>query len=38
MDLQQEIDVRRAEIRTDEYAMSIGEWISLYENAEQTQQ
>ena len=34
MDLQQEIDARRAEIRTDEYAMSIGEWISLYENEE----
>lgn len=34
MDLQQEIDARRAEIRTDEYAMSIGEWISLYENKE----
>jgi len=34
MDLQQEIDAKRAEIRTDGYAMSIGEWISLYENNE----
>ncbi|GCE03959.1 DUF262 domain-containing protein [Dictyobacter aurantiacus] len=34
MDLQQEIDARRAEIRSDNYAMSIGELISLYENEE----
>jgi len=34
MDLQQEIDARRSEIRSDSYAMSIGEWISLYENNE----
>src|SRR4051812_21140534 len=34
IDLQQEIDKRRSEIRTDDYAMSIGEWISLYENSE----
>jgi hypothetical protein len=34
MDLQQEIDARRSEIRTDSYAMSVGEWISLYEHKE----
>lgn len=34
MALQDEIDQRRREIRTDGYAMSIGEWISLYENGE----
>lgn len=28
------IDARRKEIRTDGYQMSIGEWISLYENKE----
>ena len=32
--LQQEIDERRKEIRTDGYSMSIGEWMSLYENDE----
>jgi uncharacterized protein with ParB-like and HNH nuclease domain len=32
--LQEEIDKRRQEIRTDGYLMSIGEWISLYENNE----
>jgi len=32
--LQEEIDKRRQEIRTDGYSMSIGEWISLYENNE----
>jgi hypothetical protein len=32
--LQEEIDQRRQEIRTDSYSMSIGEWISLYENNE----
>lgn len=34
MSLIQEIDSRRREIRTDGYAMSIGEWISLYEKEE----
>ena len=34
MDLQREIDVARAEIRTDGYSVSIGEWISLYEKSE----
>ena len=34
MDLQQELDARRSEIRTDGYAISIGEWISLYQNGE----
>ena len=34
MSLQKEIDLMRAEIRTDGYAMSIGEWISLYEKNE----
>jgi hypothetical protein len=34
MTLQTEIDTQRAEIRTDELQMSIGEWISLYENHE----
>lgn len=34
MGLQDEIDKMRSEIRTDDYAMSIGEWISLYQNAE----
>ena len=32
--LQKEIDDMRKEIRTDGYSMSIGEWISLYENNE----
>lgn len=32
--LQKMIDEKRAEIRTDEYSMSIGEWINLYENNE----
>lgn len=31
MELQQEIDKTRAEIRTDGYPISIGEWISIYE-------
>jgi len=30
MSLQKEIDKRRAEIRTDGYAVSIGEWMSMY--------
>lgn len=34
MSLQNEIDERRKEIRTDGYPLSIGEWISLYDNAE----
>jgi len=34
MSLQDEIDKTRQEIRTDDYSMSIGEWISLYENSE----
>lgn len=34
MSLQDEIDKTRQEIRTDSYSMSIGEWISLYENNE----
>jgi hypothetical protein len=32
--LQEEIDKTRAEIRTDGYSVSIGEWISIYEKAE----
>jgi len=32
--LQREIESMRKEIRTDAYLMSIGEWISLYENHE----
>ena len=32
--LQEEIDKKRQEIRTDGYSMSIGEWISLYQNNE----
>jgi hypothetical protein len=34
MTLQDEIDKARAEIRTDGYPVSIGEWISLYERKE----
>ncbi|MEC9487442.1 MAG: DUF262 domain-containing protein [Prosthecochloris sp.] len=34
MALNNEIDAMRSEIRTDGYAMSIGEWISLYESGE----
>ncbi|WP_300668111.1 DUF262 domain-containing protein [Desulfoluna sp.] len=34
MSLQDEIDLMRKEIRTDGYSMSIGEWISLYDNKE----
>jgi len=34
MDLQQEIDKTRAEIRTDGYPISVGEWISIYEKGE----
>lgn len=32
--LQQEIDKTRAEIRTDGYPVSIGEWLSIYEKEE----
>lgn len=34
MTLQEEIDTARAEIRTDGYPVSLGEWISLYERNE----
>ena len=34
MTLQAEIDIARAEIRTDGYPVSISEWISLYEQTE----
>jgi hypothetical protein len=34
MGLQKEIDKTRAEIRSDGYAVSIGEWISIYEKSE----
>jgi Protein of unknown function DUF262 len=32
--LQSEIDQKRQEIRSDHYSMSIGEWISLYQQGE----
>jgi Protein of unknown function DUF262 len=32
--LQSEIDQKRQEIRSDKYSMSIGEWISLYQQGE----
>lgn len=32
--LQSEIDQKRQEIRTDHYSMSIGEWISLYQQGQ----
>ncbi len=32
--LQSEIDLHRKQIRSDCYSMSVGEWISLYEQAE----
>lgn len=34
MGLQQEIEKARTEIRTDDYQMSLGEWMSLYEKGE----
>ena len=34
MSLQEEIDKTRQEIHTDSYSMSIGEWISVYQNNE----
>ncbi|WP_082828819.1 DUF262 domain-containing protein [Tistrella mobilis] len=33
-DLKSQVDVGRKEIRTDDYAISIGEWISMYEGNE----
>jgi len=32
--LQQQIDEKRKDVRTDSYAMSIGEWISMYQSGE----
>ena len=34
MGLQEEIDKTRAEIRSDGYAISVGEWISIYDKGE----
>lgn len=34
MSLKKEIEIARADIRTDDYSMSIGEWVNLYENNE----
>jgi Protein of unknown function DUF262 len=34
MSLQDEIDAARADIRTDDYSMSIGEWLNLYNDGE----
>jgi hypothetical protein len=34
MALKEELEKMRPEIRTESYSMSIGEWISLYENGE----
>ncbi len=34
MELQEDIEKLKFEIRTDTYSMSIGEWISLYEDEE----
>src|ERR1035437_10411537 len=34
MAIQDEINAKRKEIRTDGYQMSIGEWVSLYESGE----
>src|SRR6266699_3080952 len=34
MGLQQEIDKTRAEIRSDGYAISVSEWMSIYEKGE----
>ncbi|UWF67894.1 MULTISPECIES: DUF262 domain-containing protein [unclassified Brucella] len=34
MPLLDEVNEKRTEIRTDDYAMSIGEWLSLYEDEE----
>ena len=34
MSLQDQIDAARADIRTDDYSMSIGEWLNLYNDGE----
>ena len=34
MSLVEEVNARRKEIRSDAYAMSISEWVSLYEHNE----
>lgn len=34
MGLQEELENKRKEIRTDSYSMSVGELISLYDNEE----
>jgi len=34
MSLSEEVNEKRREIRTDGYAMSVSEWVSLYENGE----
>jgi len=34
MGLQEESDKTRAEIRSDGYAISVGEWMSIYEKGE----
>ena len=34
MGLQEELENKRKEIRTDSYSMSVGEWINLYESRE----
>lgn len=34
MPLLEEVNEKRTEIRTDNYSMSIGEWLSLYDNEE----
>ena len=34
MTLEEEVDRKRSEIRTDDYGVSIGEWISIYDRAE----
>lgn len=34
MSLQNQIDAARADIRTDDYSMSIGEWLNLYNDGE----
>lgn len=34
MSVQNEVDLARKDIRTDDYPMSIGEWVSMYEEGE----
>lgn len=34
MSLVDEINAKRKEIRTDSYAMSIGEWVAMYKESE----